>query len=101
MLAELDLSTDEERTVLEVAHSMAIAHQLWKAASPDADVVFSLRALSQASIHVRLGFNTGRRWSVWQPIASVPPNLWAYCEGLHELGSSTLHRHASRSVANC
>lgn len=94
-LAEIDLSSDEEPGLLEVAHSMAISNKVWEAASPHADAVFSTQALNQASMHIRLGFNTGRRWSTWHPIASVPPNLWAYCQGLHELGNRTLHRHAS------
>jgi hypothetical protein len=98
-LAEMALSTDEERTLLDVAHSMAISNKVWTAASPYAGVVFSPQALNEASMHVRLGFNSGRLWSAWQPLASVPPNLWAYCEGLHELGSSTLHRHASEFLA--
>jgi len=94
-LAEIDLSTDEQPGLLEVAHSMAISNKVWEAASPHADIVFSARALNQASMHVRLGFNSGRQWSTWHPIASVPPNLWAYCQGLCELGTKTLNRHAS------
>jgi len=94
-LTEIDLSTDEEPRLLEVAHSMAISNHVWEAASPRADVVFSPQALNQASIHIRLGFNSGRRWSTWHPIASVPPNLWAYCQGLQELGTRTVHRHAA------
>jgi hypothetical protein len=94
-LAEMALSTDEERTLLDVAHSMAISNKVWTAASPYSDVVFSPQALNQASMHVRLGFNSGRLWSAWQPLASVPANLWAYCDGLHELATITLHRHAA------
>jgi len=98
-LAEIDLSTDEEPRLLELAHLMAISNKVWEAASPHAGVVFSPQALNQASIHVRLGFNSGRLWSTWHPIATVPPNLWAYCQGLQELGTRTLHRHASEFLA--
>jgi hypothetical protein len=98
-LAEIDLSTDEEPRLLELAHLMAISNKVWESTSPDAGIVFSPQALNQASIHVRLGFNSGRLWSTWHPIASVPPNLWAYCQGLHELGTRTLHRHASEFLA--
>jgi hypothetical protein len=92
--AVMDLSTDEVRTLLDVAHAMAISNKVWTAASPYADVPFSPQALNQASMHVRLGFNSGRLWSAWQPVAAVRPNLWAYCAELHELGTLTLHRHA-------
>jgi len=98
-LAEIDLTTDEEPKMLGVAHSMAITNHLWEAASPDAGAVFSTYGLKQASMHVRLGFNSGRRWSTWHPIASVPPNLWAYCQGLQDLGMRTLNRHASTPPA--
>jgi hypothetical protein len=91
-LAHIDLSNDEEQSLLGVALAMAISNHVWTAASPDADVAFTPSGLSRASVHVRLGFNTGRRWFAWQPIASVPANLWAYCDALRELGKQVLEQ---------
>jgi len=99
MIAEVPLTAEEERRVLEAAHALAVSNRVWETAGDDADRAFSSEALEQASLHVRLGFDSGLRWATWYPIASVPPNLRAFCDGLHDLGTRTLDRQASEFLA--
>ncbi len=88
ILRQGDVSFAGETQLLKSAALLVTADRVIEAGEADAGRAFDPVALGEPSVHLRLTFGD-TVWAACFGQAETPPEIWAFCQGLRTLATST------------